>query len=170
MKKAIVTALALVVGFAPGLTGPAFAASASVTEPDAKRVKVGLLTCDVAGSVGFIIGSRREMRCVFQPSGTGQYPQYYRGRVSKWGLDIGQTNDAVISWIVISSEVDVPNGNLNGDYKGVSAEATAALGLGANLLIGGLKQNYVLQPLSLQTQSGLNLAVGVTNMRLWLGQ
>ena len=43
---------------------------------------------------------------------------------------------------------------------------TAAVGAGANLLIGGLNGTFTLQPLSLQTQTGLNLALGVTNFQL----
>ena len=57
-------------------------------------------------------------------------------------------------------------GALAGNYVGVSAEATAAVGVGANLLVGGSDKSFTLQPLSIQEQSGVNLAVGVTEFVL----
>ena len=38
--------------------------------------------------------------------------------------------------------------------------------LGANALIGGTNKAYVLQPLSIQGQVGLNLAVGISSLKL----
>ncbi|RVA55144.1 DUF992 domain-containing protein, partial [Mesorhizobium sp. M7A.F.Ca.US.001.01.1.1] len=49
---------------------------------------------------------------------------------------------------------------------GASAEVTAAVGAGANLLVGGSAQAFTLQPLSLQTQTGMNLAIGVSQFQL----
>ena len=62
-------------------------------------------------------------------------------------------------WLVLapSSNIYAP-GALAGDYLGASAEVTAAVGAGANLLVGGMNGTFTLQPLSLQTQTGLNLA------------
>ena len=53
-----------------------------------------------------------------------------------------------------------------GGYGGVSAEATVGVGVGANALIGGSRRSIILQPLSVQGQTGLNIAAGVTGMRL----
>jgi hypothetical protein len=58
------------------------------------------------------------------------------------------------------------NGGLSGEYVGVSAEETVVLGLGANVLVGGSQNSITLQPLSIQAQAGLNLAVGVSRMIL----
>jgi hypothetical protein len=57
-------------------------------------------------------------------------------------------------------------GFLAGDYAGASGEATVAVGLGANVLIGGSNRTVALQPLSVQGQVGLNIAVGVANLSL----
>jgi len=35
----------------------------------AQRFRAGLLTCDVSAGIGFIIGSKKEMACVFTPEG-----------------------------------------------------------------------------------------------------
>ena len=53
-----------------------------------------------------------------------------------------------------------------GGVVGASAEASVAVGGGANLLVGGSEKMFTLQPLSVQAQTGLNLAVGVTDFRL----
>ena len=41
-----------------------------------------------------------------------------------------------------------------------------AVGLGANVLIGGSNRTVALQPVSVTGQVGLNLAVGVADLRL----
>jgi hypothetical protein len=55
---------------------------------------------------------------------------------------------------------------LSGTYVGGSAEATIGVGLGANVLVGGSDRTIALQPLSIQGQTGLNLAAGVTEIQL----
>ena len=130
-------------------------------------VELGVLDCTIAGGTGFIIGSKKDLHCTFNPTGQTFAPENYFGAVRKWGLDIGTTDQAVMRWLVLapSSNIYAP-GALAGDYVGASAEVTAAVGAGANLLIGGLNGTFTLQPLSLQTQTGLNLALGVTNFQL----
>jgi hypothetical protein len=58
------------------------------------------------------------------------------------------------------------DGALAGTYLGASAEATAGVGAGANLLIGGSDDTISLQPLSVQGQTGLNAALGVSELIL----
>ena len=55
---------------------------------------------------------------------------------------------------------------LAGNYLGVNAEASLVTGGGANLLVGGFSSSFTLQPLSVQAQTGVNLAVAVTSMQL----
>ena len=43
---------------------------------------------------------------------------------------------------------------------------TAAVGGGVNLLVGGSNESVMLQPLSVQAQTGLNVALGVTEFEL----
>jgi hypothetical protein len=57
-------------------------------------------------------------------------------------------------------------GALAGDYGGATAEATVGVGLGANVLVGGSDRTVALQPVSVQGQAGLNVAAGVTDLRL----
>ena len=64
----------------------------------------------------------------------------------------------------LSSDYD--DGQLAGNYFGVNAEASVVTGGGANLMVGGFRRSFTLQPLSVQAQTGVNLAVAVSAMEL----
>ena len=49
---------------------------------------------------------------------------------------------------------------------GATASASLAVGLGANVLVGGLDKSFALQPISLQTQRGVNFALAVAQLEL----
>ena len=134
----------------------------------AQRLKAGVLTCDVTAGVGYIIGSSKSVFCNFSPEQQGP-PEAYVGSISKFGLDIGATKSGVMVWAVFTGTGGFGPGFLAGDYLGATAEATVAAGLGANVLIGGSGRTIALQPLSVSSQVGLNLAVGVANLRLQPG-
>ena len=53
-----------------------------------------------------------------------------------------------------------------GSYGGVTASATAVVGAGANLLVGGTGNAISLQPLSIEGNTGLNVAAGVAGLTL----
>jgi hypothetical protein len=141
----------------------AVAAVASGEAQAQARVEVGVLTCTVRGGAGFIIGSTKDLRCRFNRPGRDEF---YHGTISKFGLDIGVTKQSAIAWAVFAPTARLPPGSLNGNYGGVSAEATVGLGVGANALIGGSNKNIILQPLSVQAQQGLNIAAGVAALQL----
>jgi len=130
----------------------------------ASYLKAGVLTCKVSGGIGLIILSSKRISCTFAPNARG--PEYYGGRIRKFGLDVGVTGGTVIVWAVLSSVHGFPVGALAGTYSGVSAEASLGLGLGANVLVGGSNRNFALQPLSVQGQIGVNVAAGVTQLDL----
>jgi hypothetical protein len=151
MKKlALATLLALGVAASPALAK--------------SGTKVGMLTCNVAGGVGLIIGSSKSVDCSFQPSGGGKV-EGYEGSIGKLGVDIGITGKTVIAWAVFAPG-KVNKGALAGHYAGATAEATVAVGLGANVLVGGSDKSIALQPLSVQAQTGLNIAAGIASLRL----
>ena len=82
-------------------------------------------------------------------------------------MDIGKTQNGQMSWLVLApTEQEYSEGGLNGSYKGGSAEATVGVGAGANLMTGGSEDTLALQPLSLNTQTGVNFAVGVGEINL----
>jgi hypothetical protein len=149
-KIAFVAALALLAG--------------SFEPAAAQRVKTGVLDCDVSGGWGWIIGSVKSVNCLFTPDQPGPR-EFYVGSISKFGLDVGATGRSQMVWAVYSQTLGGPYA-LAGDYGGATGEATVAVGLGANVLVGGSNRTVALQPLSVTGQVGLNLAVGVAELRL----
>ena len=154
------TKIALAGGVVMALTGamPPVAAAAA-----GKHIKVGVLTCAAGPKVGLLITSKEKLNCSFQPD--AHEGEHYHGTIREYGLDVGATAASVIVWAVFARQSYVP-GSLAGTYIGVSAEETVGLGLGANVLIGGSESSIALQPLSIQGQAGLNLAVGVSRLEL----
>ena len=141
--------------------GAAFATGAAAQG----KVEAGQLTCGVKSGGSFIFGSTRELRCVFRTS-LGEEGERYEGSIQKYGLDIGFTGHAILTWTVLAPSRGVPSGALAGKYYGVSADASAGIGGGANVLAGGSGNTISLQPLSVQGQTGLNAAVGVAEVEL----
>ena len=154
----------------PRITAAALIAVAALTgEAHAQNggVELGVLDCAIGGGTGFVFGSSKDLRCTFTPADKTFAPEAYFGAVNKYGLDIGTTKQAVMRWLVLTPLKNIyAPGALAGDYIGASAEVTAAVGAGANLLVGGSSQAFTLQPLSLQTQTGINLAIGVSQFQL----
>jgi hypothetical protein len=143
----------------------AVALAVIATDPAAaQRAKAGLLTCDVSGGFGLIIGSQKQVSCLFSPDQPGPQEAYV-GSFTRFGLDIGVTAAGVMVWGVFAETTWGP-GFLSGDYVGASGEATIAAGLGANVLVGGSNRTIALQPLSVSGQVGLNLALGIGDLSL----
>jgi hypothetical protein len=128
------------------------------------RAQVGQLTCDISGGIGLVFGSQRTLNCTFTPSGPGPV-EFYAGTLTKLGVDIGVTAGGVMVWLVYAPTSRAA-GALSGSYGGATAEATVVAGVGANVLIGGSNRTVELQPVSLQGQSGLNVAAGVAGIDL----
>ena len=126
---------------------------------------VGQLYCNVSGGVGLIITSRRALNCEYTPA-NGAPHQHYVGTISRFGLDIGPQGPGKLTWDVVSLGGAVGPGSLAGNFTGATASATVGVGVGANALIGGANGGVQLQPLSVEAQSGLNLAAGVGALSL----
>lgn len=128
------------------------------------RTKVGTLTCDISGGIGAIIASKKTVACMFTPGQPGPR-EVYTGSITKFGLDIGATAGGEMVWSVFAPSNKM-FGALAGRYAGASAEATVGAGLGANVLVGGSNRTVALQPVSVQGQTGINLALGVSELAL----
>jgi hypothetical protein len=133
----------------------------------AQQAKVGTLRCEVSGGLGMIITSAKEMRCIFT-SARGFRERYY-GTIRKFGLDIGATQRGFMTWAVFAPTEGPRRGALAGEYGGADASVTVGAGVGANALVGGSDRSIMLQPLSVQTQTGLDFAAGVASLRLRRG-
>ena len=129
----------------------------------AERTKAGTLDCDISGGIGLIIGSKKSVDCVFSPDRGPR--EVYSGSINKFGLDLGVTSGGRMVWAVYT-KTTARRGELAGNYGGASAEVSLVAGLGANVLVGGSNRTVALQPLSIQGQSGVNIAAGVSELRL----
>lgn len=135
---------------------PAFAAPA--------HFNAGILTCDLSGDVAAVLGSKQDMTCTFKPSAPGAEVKY-TGSIGQFGLDLGEITKARLVWAVdaVSSQSTY---DLAGVYRGVEANAAMGVGLGATILTGGSHGPLSLQPISIEGEEGLNVAVGIAQLEL----
>ena len=133
------------------------------THAQTSGANVGTLTCNVAGGVGFVFGSSKQLSCLFnRNNGTAER---YSGEIKKFGIDIGFTKEAQMVWLVFSAGSLAP-GALAGSYGGATASGTVGVGVGANVLIGGSNRQITLQPVSVEGSKGLNVAAGIGEVEL----
>ncbi len=119
---------------------------------------VGSLTCNVAGGIGFVFGSSKDLSCLFtRTNGTAEK---YTGSIKKFGVDVGFTKEAQMVWLVFAPGSIAP-GAVAGSYGGATASATVGVGAGANVLVGGSNKQITLQPVSVEGSVGLNAAAGI---------
>ena len=123
-----------------------------------------MLTCRTSASIGLIVGSRQRLRCQFQSSSGRTHN--YTGVINRIGLDLGVTGGGVMVWAVLASTPTISPGALTGRFVGASGDVALGVGVGANVLIGGTRRSVSLQPLSVEGQVGVNLALGVAAMTL----
>jgi len=141
------------------------ALAASVASANAMPpVRAGVLQCQGGQNVGFVVGSVTSLECVFQSE--GRRPEPYVATVRRLGLDIGVTEQTQFSWAVNAPNHRVGRGDLAGTYGGLGANASVGIGGGGNFLLGGPQNSYALQPISVQGQTGLNVAAGVAALEL----
>jgi hypothetical protein len=123
-----------------------------------------LLTCNVGSGWGWILGSSRNLSCVYSP--TAGAPQRYVGQIKKFGVDIGYVSSAVMEWAVLAPTADLSSGALTGDYLGATGSASVGFGVGANVLFGGFNRSVALQPVSVEGNQGLDVAGGIGAVNL----
>jgi hypothetical protein len=149
--------------------GAAAALLASVINATAQqRVQVGVLECRGGSSIGFIVGSVTNLGCVLRVSGAPD--DSYVATIRKVGLDLGITAESALAWAVYAPVARLGPGDLSGNYAGAQGSASIGVGLGGNVLVGGSANSIALQPLSVQGQVGLNLALGVEGLELRPGR
>ncbi len=129
-----------------------------------KGVQAGFLTCNVSSGWGFILGSSRDLKCVWEPQKGVEY--HYTGTVGQFGADIGYHHSSVIIWAVATATNDFGAGGLAGTYAGATAQAAAGAGGGVSVLVGGFNHSVTLQPISISGEIGLNAAAGIQAITL----
>jgi Protein of unknown function (DUF992) len=127
--------------------------------------KVGVLTCQLAPSVGLVVVEFQKMECRFIPDAGGP-PEAYEGSMSTIGGALGFTATGVLTWGVFASTNNMVPGSLSGSYVGASANAGFIVGVGGNFLIGGSGNSVALQPWSIEGTTGVNVSAGLSNLEL----
>ena len=126
--------------------------------------KVGVLTCKTSASLGLIVGSHQRISCTFNPDNGPA--ERYTGSIGRLGLDLGVTGGGVMAWAVFAPTSGYHHGALAGTYGGGSGSVSVGVGVGANALFGGSHKSIALQPLSVEGNVGVNLALGVAALTL----
>jgi hypothetical protein len=128
------------------------------------QIQVGTLTCSMSASIGLVLGSQKNVNCILRGK-PGEPEEAYTGTMTTIGIDIGVTTGGVVVWAVFAGSNRYA-GMLAGTYAGATAEVSIAAGLGANVLVGGSNHTVALQPLSVQGQTGLDIAGGIGALEL----
>jgi len=110
------------------------------------------------------VTSLTNLQCVYR-SHTGARHRYIAS-IRRIGLDIGINQSTVLSWAVYAPTRTPGPGSLSGVYIGGSANAALGVGAGLNALFGGSDSTISLQPVSLQGQTGIGAAGGVSAVQL----
>jgi len=144
--------------FATALMAGAFAGPALAQAP------VGTLECNIAPNSGSIVGSSQPLNCAFHT--VSGYTELYTGTMSTIGLDLGFSNGSHLSWSVVMATPRPTPYSLAGVYTGATAGLTIGGGLSGNALVGGNNGAVTLQPVSVATDSGLNISAGIGQLNL----
>lgn len=138
----------------------------TVQSARADASKVGTLECFVDAGGSYIVGSTKDVSCVLYGA-DDEALEHYVGELKKYGVDIGFTEESLMAWdVFVANGKTYAPGSLAGNFAGASANASVAFGLGASVLIGGLSENFALQPVQIAKQKGVNIAIGITRMQL----
>lgn len=127
-------------------------------------VRVGVLECTGGQNVSYVVGSNSTLNCVFQSEG-GRAERYV-ATIRRFGLDLGFTQNTTVQWTAFAPYARVPRGALAGNYSGVGSNASVGIGFGGNFLLGGNANQFALQPVSVQGQTGFNVAAGIVELQL----
>ena len=141
------------------------AVAAPAVAQQTNQAKAGVLACRTSASLGLIVGSHQKLRCRFTPDAGGQ-PETYVGHINRLGLDLGVRAGGAMVWAVLAPTNGMHHGALAGTYVGASGSVSVGLGANANVLVGGSHRSIALQPLSVEGQVGVNLALGVAGLSL----
>jgi hypothetical protein len=126
-------------------------------------VRIGMLACEAVPGTRFnlIIMSSVDVTCEFADV-NGR--ERYRGETGiALGADLNLKGMEKITFAVLAATSDYKIGSyaLTGKYLGAKASASAGIGGGAAVLLGGGAKNFSLQPVALEGNVGLGAAAGL---------
>jgi hypothetical protein len=144
--------LAFTCGLAAG------AACLAMATPASAQMRMGTLTCNISGGVGIVVGSSRDVSCLYRPMHGRQ--QAYGGTVDNVGLDVGASMPGQIHFGVMGA---APMTNLGGNYSGPGLGVTLGGTVGGNVLSN--PNGVMLQPLD-NMRNGIGVSAGIGSINL----
>lgn len=129
-------------------------------------VKAGLLTCQSLPDTrsNLIVHSTVEVQCTFARAGGGE--EHYQGETGvQLGVDLKWEPSQTLRYAVFSAGKPTEHA-LAGKYFGGKASASAGVGAGANVLIGGGSNGITLNPIALETSTGVGVSAGMAYLYL----
>lgn len=143
--------------------------AASPQNNNEKFAKMGVLSCEVSGGIGLVVGSSKGVNCEFARNNGSV--ERYKGSLGKLGVDIGITGKSYLKWTVSApAGKKLEAGALAGRYGGIAVGGAIGVGLQAHALVGGSTKKIALQPFNAGGTAGLNVAAGATSLTLQLAQ
>ena len=133
------------------------------------RIYIGSLSCNVGGSTGYVLASRKSLDCVFLNK-DGTHSAHYVGTIDKVGIDIGYTKAVHTIWRVYSLGSDRGPYNLGGTYVGEQGTVAAGQQAGGNWIYGGPNAEIGMLASGVVRDAGYNLATGIAAMTIKLKQ
>ena len=106
-------------------------------------MKVGPPECEVGHDYGLVLGSPRKADYLYAPL-RGEQVAAYHGTIGRIGVDVGHLKHGVTLRVVPASMTDFCPAALAGHGAGADLEASAGLGDGADLLVGGSRATVAL--------------------------
>ncbi len=129
------------------------------------RADIGVLTCKLKDVHNDIVYTSEEFACEFKPN-VGDV-QTYTGQIKSLGVDLSVTKDMTMVWAVLAPSGDPTKASsLAGKYVGGTAALSLGAGAAANILVGGGKDSFTLQPLSASGIVGAGAALDVEEFEL----
>jgi len=133
---------------------------------------IGVLTCKSVPStrLNYIFRSNTVVDCIFTHS-SGE--EQYMGEMGMGiGVDLQLKSNAqtVFTVIAVSSDIRSEAYSLEGTYIGGKASAALGIGAGASVMVGGGDKNFSLQPVAIETSTGLGAALGIGYLTLVPGE
>ena len=126
-------------------------------------VELGVLICKSVpdSRVNLLMRSTVDIKCTLQYAGGAM--EHYKGETGiAIGLDLSFKGDEEFAFTVIAASAIAPgNHPLSGKYIGGKASASAGFGIGAAALVGGSRDGFGLNPVSLEANRGVGIAGGI---------
>ncbi|WP_157973475.1 DUF992 domain-containing protein [Tropicimonas sp. IMCC34043] len=143
----------------------AAAALAASTVAVHAKADIGVLTCKMTDVKNDVVYTKEEFACEFKPN-EGDV-QKYTGVFKALGVDLSVTPDVTLVWGVLSPSKDPADAAaLAGKYYGGTAAVSLGAGGAANVLVGGGKTSYTLQPISVSGILGAGASLDVEEFEL----